>query len=302
MADEVDLTIVTLVFEASDPERLLPILSKYVVVSRGHPGCRNIDLAASATDGRPVRDHREVGVGRGPAGALRLARAWSRWPGAAPACSAHRPASTCSSASAPTTWPEPAGVRLARAGRRVSRRRTARRRRTGRRCRPRSGRRRSSSASKAASADVGEAVAVAEVVEPALALGRVARAGPGGPARRRPRPPGAGPSRASSGGGSPKAGSRRSRAWQDQPTDHHRHRSRCSSWRGWRGSSKAPPSTAITTGSTDSSVGPGQRVGLVHLDAHAPRRRAARPPRPPRRPPSTMASWSNITMRERSRA
>ena len=49
MADEVDLTIVTLVFEASDTEQLLPILSKYVVVSRGHPGCRNIDLAASAT-------------------------------------------------------------------------------------------------------------------------------------------------------------------------------------------------------------------------------------------------------------
>jgi quinol monooxygenase YgiN len=49
MSDEVELTIVTLVFEASDPEHLLPILSKYVVVSRGHPGCRNIDLAASAT-------------------------------------------------------------------------------------------------------------------------------------------------------------------------------------------------------------------------------------------------------------
>ena len=49
MGDEVDLTIVTLVFEASDPDHLLPILSKYVVVSRGHPGCRNIDLAASAT-------------------------------------------------------------------------------------------------------------------------------------------------------------------------------------------------------------------------------------------------------------
>jgi quinol monooxygenase YgiN len=49
VGDEVDLTIVTLVFEAADPERLLPILSKYVVVSRGHPGCRNIDLAASAT-------------------------------------------------------------------------------------------------------------------------------------------------------------------------------------------------------------------------------------------------------------
>ena len=49
MDDDLDLTIVTLVFDASDAERLLPILSKYVVVSRGHPGCRNIDLAASAT-------------------------------------------------------------------------------------------------------------------------------------------------------------------------------------------------------------------------------------------------------------
>ena len=49
MSDEVDLTIVTLVFEASEPEQLLSVLSKYVVVSRGHPGCRNIDLAASAT-------------------------------------------------------------------------------------------------------------------------------------------------------------------------------------------------------------------------------------------------------------
>lgn len=49
MADEVDLTIVTLVFDAADIERLLAVLSRYVVVSRGHPGCRNIDLAASAT-------------------------------------------------------------------------------------------------------------------------------------------------------------------------------------------------------------------------------------------------------------
>ncbi len=49
MSDEVDLTIVTMVFEAADPEHLLPVLSKYVVISRGHPGCRNIDLAASAT-------------------------------------------------------------------------------------------------------------------------------------------------------------------------------------------------------------------------------------------------------------
>jgi quinol monooxygenase YgiN len=51
--DEVDLTLVTLTFDASDPEALLAVLSKYVVVSRGHPGCRNIDLAGSAT--RPGR-------------------------------------------------------------------------------------------------------------------------------------------------------------------------------------------------------------------------------------------------------
>ena len=47
--DEVELTIVTMDFRATDPERLLPILSKYVVLSRGQPGCRNIDLCASVT-------------------------------------------------------------------------------------------------------------------------------------------------------------------------------------------------------------------------------------------------------------
>jgi len=46
---EPEVTIVTLVFETADADRLLPVLSKYVVVSRGHPGCRNIDLTASAT-------------------------------------------------------------------------------------------------------------------------------------------------------------------------------------------------------------------------------------------------------------
>ena len=40
-------------FHASDPDRLIGVLAKYVVVSRGAPGCRNIDLCASATrDGR----------------------------------------------------------------------------------------------------------------------------------------------------------------------------------------------------------------------------------------------------------
>jgi len=47
--DEVELTIVTMDFRASDPEGLLPVLAKYVVLSRGQPGCRNIDLCASVT-------------------------------------------------------------------------------------------------------------------------------------------------------------------------------------------------------------------------------------------------------------
>jgi quinol monooxygenase YgiN len=46
---EVELTIVTMTFDASDPDRLVPVLAKYVVLSRGHDGCRNIDLCASAT-------------------------------------------------------------------------------------------------------------------------------------------------------------------------------------------------------------------------------------------------------------
>ena len=47
--DEIELTVVTMTFDASDPAALVGILSKYVVVSRGHPGCRNIDLCGSLT-------------------------------------------------------------------------------------------------------------------------------------------------------------------------------------------------------------------------------------------------------------
>jgi quinol monooxygenase YgiN len=55
VAAEPALTLVTLVFDAADgaAERLLAILARYVVVSRAQPGCRNIDLCASAT--RPGR-------------------------------------------------------------------------------------------------------------------------------------------------------------------------------------------------------------------------------------------------------
>src|SRR2546429_403408 len=50
--DGVDLTVVTMIFEAADPEALLGILARYVVVSRTHAGCRNIDLLSSVTEPR----------------------------------------------------------------------------------------------------------------------------------------------------------------------------------------------------------------------------------------------------------
>ena len=46
---EIELTIVTMVFEASDVAPLLSVLARYVVLSRTHEGCRNIDLCASVT-------------------------------------------------------------------------------------------------------------------------------------------------------------------------------------------------------------------------------------------------------------
>ena len=44
------VTLVTLAFEASDPGRLVAALARYVVLSRAHEGCRNIDLCHSATN------------------------------------------------------------------------------------------------------------------------------------------------------------------------------------------------------------------------------------------------------------
>jgi quinol monooxygenase YgiN len=49
MADELDLTIVTMRFDAADRSALESVLAKYVVSSRGHAGCRNIDLMVSET-------------------------------------------------------------------------------------------------------------------------------------------------------------------------------------------------------------------------------------------------------------
>ncbi|MGQ0433243.1 MAG: putative quinol monooxygenase [Microthrixaceae bacterium] len=45
---EVELVMVTMTFDAADAQRLQSVLARYVVVSRGHPGCRNIDLAISS--------------------------------------------------------------------------------------------------------------------------------------------------------------------------------------------------------------------------------------------------------------
>ncbi len=49
MGDEVETTVVTMGFDAADPSGLVSVLAKYVVMSRGHPGCRNIDLCASVS-------------------------------------------------------------------------------------------------------------------------------------------------------------------------------------------------------------------------------------------------------------
>jgi quinol monooxygenase YgiN len=46
---DVELAIVTMRFQAADADALLAVLSKYVVLARMQPGCRNIDLCASVT-------------------------------------------------------------------------------------------------------------------------------------------------------------------------------------------------------------------------------------------------------------
>jgi quinol monooxygenase YgiN len=45
----VELAIVTMRFDAADASSLLAVLSKYVVLTRMEPACRNIDLCASYT-------------------------------------------------------------------------------------------------------------------------------------------------------------------------------------------------------------------------------------------------------------
>jgi quinol monooxygenase YgiN len=46
---EVDLAVVTMRFDAWDAAALHGVLAKYVVLTRMVPGCRNVDLCASAT-------------------------------------------------------------------------------------------------------------------------------------------------------------------------------------------------------------------------------------------------------------
>jgi quinol monooxygenase YgiN len=47
---EVELAVVTMRFDASDPAALHAVLSKYVVLTRMVQGCRNVDLCASVTN------------------------------------------------------------------------------------------------------------------------------------------------------------------------------------------------------------------------------------------------------------
>lgn len=46
---DIETTIVTMVFDATDAEALLAVLARYVVLTRGQDGCRNVDLCASVT-------------------------------------------------------------------------------------------------------------------------------------------------------------------------------------------------------------------------------------------------------------
>lgn len=46
---EVELTIVTIKFDAADNKALLAVLSKYIVLTRMVDGCHNIDLCSSVT-------------------------------------------------------------------------------------------------------------------------------------------------------------------------------------------------------------------------------------------------------------
>ena len=46
---EVELVVVTMVFDAADMGALVAVLSKYVVLTRMESGCRNVDMVISDT-------------------------------------------------------------------------------------------------------------------------------------------------------------------------------------------------------------------------------------------------------------
>lgn len=48
-AGEPETALVTMVFDAAEPDALVAALSKYVVLTRGEQGCRNVDLCSSFT-------------------------------------------------------------------------------------------------------------------------------------------------------------------------------------------------------------------------------------------------------------
>ena len=50
---EIELSIVTMTFDAADMGSLVAVLSKYIVLTRMEPGCRNVDMIVSDT--RPNR-------------------------------------------------------------------------------------------------------------------------------------------------------------------------------------------------------------------------------------------------------
>ena len=50
--DDVELTVVTMRFDAADDAALLAVLAKYIVLTRMVDGCRNVDLISSVTHDR----------------------------------------------------------------------------------------------------------------------------------------------------------------------------------------------------------------------------------------------------------
>lgn len=49
-AQEIEPVMVILSFRTDQPDALMEVLARYVVLSRGQKGCRNIDYVASVTD------------------------------------------------------------------------------------------------------------------------------------------------------------------------------------------------------------------------------------------------------------